>query len=104
RGLDSRAYYRHRPAEPGRLANDTGTGNTLACDHPLVRRMILDALRHFVRHAGVDGFRLDLATVLGRNEWGFDREAPLLREIATDPVLGDRILIAEPWDIGEGGY
>ena len=104
RGLDSRAYYRYRPAEPGRLANDTGTGNTLACDHPPVRRMILDALRHFVRHAGVDGFRFDLATVLGRNEWGFDREAPLLREIATDPELGDRILIAEPWDIGEGGY
>ncbi|TIT88416.1 MAG: glycogen debranching enzyme GlgX, partial [Mesorhizobium sp.] len=64
RGLDARTYYRHMP--DGRLANDTGTGNTVACDHPVVQRMVLDTLRHFVRHAGVDGFRFDLAPVLGR--------------------------------------
>ncbi|TIS88232.1 glycogen debranching protein GlgX [Mesorhizobium sp.] len=102
RGLDSRAYYRHEP--DGRLANDTGTGNTIDCDHPVVQEMVLDALRHFVRHAGVDGFRFDLAPVLGRVEGAFDTAAPLLRAIRDDSVLGDRVLIAEPWDIGPGGY
>ena len=66
--------------------------------------MVLDTLRHFVRHAGVDGFRFDLAPVLGRVDGGFDPEAPLLRAIADDPVLADRVLIAEPWDIGPDGY
>ncbi|MGP2491707.1 glycogen debranching protein GlgX [Mesorhizobium sp. PUT5] len=102
RGLDARAYYRHD--EAGRLVNDTGTGNTLACDHPVVRRMILDALRHFVRHAGVDGFRFDLATVLGREGGAFTPEAALLRDMQADPLLCDLVLIAEPWDIGPGGY
>ncbi|TIQ29116.1 MAG: glycogen debranching protein GlgX [Mesorhizobium sp.] len=102
RGLDAQAYYRHLP--DGRLANDTGTGNTIACDHPVVRDMVLDTLRHFVRHAGVDGFRFDLAPVLGRVDGAFDPEAPLLQSIAGDPVLADRVLIAEPWDIGPGGY
>ena len=102
RGLDNRAYYRH-DAE-GRLVNDTGTGNTLACDHPAVRRLVLDSLRHFVGRAGVDGFRFDLAPILGRGPEGFDPDAPLLREIAADPLLADRVLIAEPWDVGPGGY
>ncbi|MDX8469553.1 glycogen debranching protein GlgX [Mesorhizobium sp. VK23B] len=102
RGLDAQAYYRHMP--DGRLANDTGTGNTLACDHPVVRQMVLDTLRHFVRHAGVDGFRFDLAPVLGRIDGTFDPDAPLLQAIAGDPVLADRVLIAEPWDIGPNGY
>lgn len=102
RGLDALAYYRHRP--DGSLANDTGTGNTVACDHPVVREMVLDTLRHFVRFAGVDGFRFDLAPVLGRVDGAFDPEAPLLRAIADDPVLADRALIAEPWDIGPNGY
>lgn len=104
RGLDSQAYYRHLPDEPGRFVNDTGTGNTLACDRPVVRQMVLDALRHFVRHAGIDGFRFDLAAVLGRTDSGFDRDAALLRQIADDPDLSDRVLIAEPWDIGPDGY
>ncbi|MEP9370960.1 glycogen debranching protein GlgX [Mesorhizobium sp. KR1-2] len=102
RGLDARAYYRH--AEDGRLVNDTGTGNTLACDHPIVQKMILDALRHFVRYAGVDGFRFDLATVLGRAASGFDADAPLLAAMRSDPELAHRVMIAEPWDIGPGGY
>ncbi|TIO54525.1 MAG: glycogen debranching protein GlgX [Mesorhizobium sp.] len=102
RGLDAQAYYRHLP--DGRLANDTGTGNTVACDHPVVRKMVLDTLRHFVRFAGVDGFRFDLASVLGRVDGVFDPTAPLLEAIAGDPVLADRVLIAEPWDIGPGGY
>jgi glycogen operon protein len=104
RGLDNPAYYRHAPGDPGRLVNNTGTGNTLACDHPVVRQLILDTLRHFVRQAGVDGFRFDLATVLGRSADGFDPNAALLSEIRNDPLLRDRILIAEPWDIGPGGY
>ncbi|MEI9414356.1 glycogen debranching protein GlgX [Mesorhizobium sp. Cs1321R2N1] len=102
RGLDNQAYYRHRP--DGVLVNDTGTGNTIACDHPVVREMVLDTLRHFVRQAGVDGFRFDLAPVLGRIDGIFDPEAPLLRAITHDPVLRDRVLIAEPWDIGANGY
>ncbi|OBQ60199.1 glycogen debranching protein GlgX [Mesorhizobium erdmanii] len=102
RGLDNQAYYRHQP--DGRLVNDTGTGNTVACDHPVVRDMVLDTLRHFVRHAGVDGFRFDLAPVLGRVDGAFDPAAPLLAAIAGDPVLTDRVLVAEPWDIGPDGY
>lgn len=102
RGLDSRAYYRHWP--DCSLVNDTGTGNTVACDHPVVQEMVLDTLRHFVRHAGVDGFRFDLAPILGRVEGVFDTDAPLLRAVRNDPDLGDRVLIAEPWDIGPDGY
>lgn len=102
RGLDARAYYRH--SEDGRLVNDTGTGNTLACDHPVVQKMILDALRYFVRYAGVDGFRFDLATVLGRTASGFDADAPLLAAMRADSQLADRVMIAEPWDMGPDGY
>lgn len=102
RGLDARAYYRHDAR--GRLINDTGTGNTLACDHPAARLLVLDALRAFIRHAGIDGFRFDLAPVLGRGERGFDAAAPLLKAIVEDGEIGSRILIAEPWDIGPGGY
>ncbi|MBX3581249.1 MAG: glycogen debranching protein GlgX [Rhizobiaceae bacterium] len=102
RGLDNLAYYRHD--NEGRLVNDTGTGNTVACDHPVMREMIVDSLRAFVNYAGVDGFRFDLATILGRTTHGFDAQAPLFETIAADPVLSDRILVAEPWDIGPGGY
>jgi glycogen operon protein len=102
RGLDASAYFRHTP--DGRLANDAGTGNTLACDHPATRRLILDTLRHFAAQAGVDGFRFDLAPILGRSAKGFDPHAALFAEIDADPILGDRVLIAEPWDVGPGGY
>ncbi|UVK38192.1 glycogen debranching protein GlgX [Mesorhizobium sp. AR10] len=102
RGLDNRAYYRHEA--DNRLVNDTGTGNTVACDHPVVGEMILDTFRHFVRHAGIDGFRFDLAPILGRVEGVFDPDAPLLRAMHDDPLLADRVLIAEPWDIGPDGY
>lgn len=102
RGLDDAAYYRRRDAD-GALINDTGTGNTLACDRPPVMRLILDALRHLAS-TGVDGFRFDLAPVLGRTEDGFRPDAPLLKAMRNDPVIGSRILIAEPWDLGPGGY
>ncbi len=104
RGLDNHTYYRHAAGRPGELINDTGTGNTIACDHPVVRRLILDSLRHFVRTAGIDGFRFDLGSILGRDMNGFHSDAALLTEMLADPVLKDRVLIAEPWDIGPGGY
>lgn len=104
RGLDNLAYYRHVTDRPGDLINDTGCGNTVACDHPMVQTLILDSLRHFVLAAGVDGFRFDLASILGRDMAGFHRDAPLFAAIHADPVLADRVLIAEPWDIGPGGY
>lgn len=102
RGLDNASYFRH--LTDGTLVNDAGTGNTLACDHPVTRRLIVDSLRHFVGRAGVDGFRFDLAPILGRDAGGFRRDAALFRDIAEDPLLADRVMIAEPWDIGPGGY
>ncbi len=104
RGLDAGGYYQHEPNNPGLLINDTGTGNTIACDRPQAAALILDALRHFVLYAGVDGFRFDLATVLGRVGRTFSPKAALLQAIVSDPVLADRVLIAEPWDIGPSGY
>jgi glycogen operon protein len=100
RGFDERLYYAHAP--DGTLINDTGTGNTLDCSRPEVRALILDSLRHFTR-LGVDGFRFDLAPVLARGP-GFDPKAPIFAEIAADPLLSTRVMIAEPWDIGPGGY
>jgi glycogen operon protein len=102
RGLDARSYFRH--ADDGALINDTGTGNAIDCNHPVSRRLICDSMRYFVRYAGIDGFRFDLAPALGRLPDGFDPAAPLLKEISADPILADRIMIAEPWDIGPGGY
>lgn len=100
RGLDERLYYAHAP--DGTLVNDTGTGNTLDCSRAEVRALILDSLRHFAR-CGVDGFRFDLAPILARGP-GFDAHAPIFAEIASDPLLASRVMIAEPWDIGPGGY
>ncbi|WP_230483682.1 glycogen debranching protein GlgX [Sphingomonas sp. Leaf21] len=99
RGLDPETYA---SGADGSLINDAGTGNTLDAGRASVRGMILDSLRHFAR-AGVDGFRFDLAPVLARGP-GFDRNAPIFAEIAADPILASRVMIAEPWDIGPGGY
>ena len=104
RGLDNTTYFRHLPDQPGTLVNDTGTGNTVACDQPATRQLIIDSLRHFVQHAGIDGFRFDLAPVIGRGSKGFDPDGMTLRTMLADEMLRDRILIAEPWDIGPGGY
>lgn len=100
RGLDDSAYAR---APDGTLINDTGTGNTLDFARAWVRALVRDSLRHFVVQAGVDGFRFDLATVMARGP-GFARDAPIFAEIAADPLLRDRVMIAEPWDTGPGGY
>lgn len=101
RGFDSPLYYAH---SRGELINDTGCGNTVALNDPHVVEMVITALRHWVLKAGVDGFRFDLATVMGRLPNGFSADAPLLLAIENDPVLSNCILIAEPWDIGPGGY
>ena len=102
RGLDAPAYY---SLHGGYDADITGTGNTLDAGSPTVVRMVCDALRHWVTAYGVDGFRIDLASVLGRPRSGpFDPHAPLLTAIATDPVLAHCKLIAEPWDATGEGY
>lgn len=100
RGLDNAAYA-HAPA--GYMINDTGCGNTLDFAYAPVRELTLAALRHFVEYAGVDGFRFDLAPVLARGP-EFDAHAPIFAAMAADPVLASRVMIAEPWDIGPGGY
>ena len=84
--------------------NDTGCGNTLNADQPVVQKLVLDSLRYWHRHMGVDGFRFDLATVLGRGQSGFATMHPLLQAISADPGLHNVKLIAEPWDPGPGGY
>ena len=94
RGLDNALYYAR--GTDGTLVNDTGCGNTLALEHAPVVRLAMDALRHWAA-AGFDGFRFDLAAVLGRTGQGFDPQSPLLAAIAQDPVLSRLSLIAEPW-------
>lgn len=103
RGLDNAGYFRHGRDRPDVLVNDTGCGNTLALDRPHALRLVMDTLRQF-RRLGVAGFRFDLAPVLGRLEHGFSPEAPLLSAIRQDPELAGCLLIAEPWDLGPGGY
>ena len=88
--------------QSGALINDAGTGNMLDGSDPVVRALTLDTLRHFAR-LGVDGFRFDLAPIIARAP-DFDPHSPFFDSIARDPILQDRILIAEPWDVGPGGY
>ncbi|MHC0054494.1 glycogen debranching protein GlgX [Actibacterium sp. D379-3] len=103
RGLDNRSYYRLE-RDPRYYVNDTGTGNTLNVDHPMVLRMVMDSMRYWVEVMHVDGFRFDLCATLGRTDTGFDRGAAFFDAIRQDPVLSAVKLIAEPWDIGPGGY
>lgn len=103
RGLDNASYY--RLADDRRFyVNDTGTGNTVNADQPMVLRLIMDSLRYWVQVMGVDGFRFDLGATLGRTASGFEPGAALFDAMRQDPVLSDVKLIAEPWDIGPGGY
>jgi glycogen debranching enzyme GlgX len=104
RGLDNAGFYRLRPDNPALYVNDAGCGNILALDRTLPLRLAMDALRAWALFAGLDGFRLDLATTLARRETGFDPAAPLLAAAEQDPLLAGRVMIAEPWDIGPGGY
>ena len=104
RGIDNLAYYRTEPGDHGVYVNDTGTGNTVNVDHPRVQQLIMDSLRYWHREMGVDGFRFDLATILGRTPHGYSPVHPLLEAISHDEALHDAVLVAEPWDPGPGGY
>ncbi len=104
RGLDNAAWYRLRSDDPSLYVNDAGCGNVLAAERPIAVHLMLETLRQWTLRAGIDGFRFDLATTIARGPNGFDRNHPFLIALQQDPVLSDRILIAEPWDIGLGGY
>jgi len=105
KGLDALTYYRHAEAD-GKLVmiNDSGTGNTLQCDHPAVMALVLDSLKFWVQRGGVSGFRFDLAPILGKDDNGFVSEAPLLEAMRTDPVLSRCYLSMEPWDASGLAY
>lgn len=104
RGLDNATWYRLVPDDRSRNENLTGCGNTLNCAHPRVTQFVLDSLRYWVAEMGVDGFRFDLAPVLGRTTHGYDAGAALFTALRQDPVLAGVHLIAEPWDAAYDGY
>ena len=103
RGIDNASYYRLIPEDRARYINDAGTGNTLNIGNRMVRLMLLDSLRFWARF-GVDGFRFDLATELGKEDGEFDPHAKFFAELSADPELATLKLIAEPWDATSGGY
>ncbi|MEN5262399.1 glycogen debranching protein GlgX [Stenotrophomonas hibiscicola] len=103
KGIDNASYY--RLADDRRYyINDTGTGNTFDLTNAGALRMVMDSLRYWVTEMRVDGFRFDLATILGRERHGFDASGSFLDAVRQDPILSQVKLIAEPWDIGPGGY
>lgn len=104
RGIDNLSYYRLQAEQPRYYVNDTGCGNTLDVSHPRVLQMVMDSLRYWVGEMGVDGFRFDLATVMAREAHGYNRQASFFQAVLQDPLLSGTKLIAEPWDIGPGGY
>ncbi len=104
RGLDNASWYRLPPGDPARYENWSGCGNTLNTQHPRALQMVLDSLRYWVQVMGVDGFRFDLAAALGRGDSSFRRDGPFFQAVQQDPVLQRVRLIAEPWDLGPGGY
>jgi glycogen operon protein len=104
KGLGNATYYRLRPEDHARYEDFTGCGNTLRIAHPRTLQLVMDALRYWVRDMHVDGFRFDQAVVLGRDGAVFDPWARLFTLMAQDPVLAGVKLIAEPWDLGPGGY
>lgn len=104
KGIDNLSYYKELPGNPRYYDNLTGCGNALNTSHPKVLQMIMDSLRMWATVYGIDGFRFDLALTLGRNENGFNPAHPLFHAMLQDPILSQRKLIAEPWDVGPGGY
>ncbi len=104
KGIDNASYYRLLPDQKRYYINDTGTGNTLNLSHQRVLQMVADSLRYWATEMHVDGFRFDLATILAREPYGFDEGGGFLDACRQDPVLSSVKLIAEPWDIGPGGY
>jgi glycogen operon protein len=104
KGIDNVSYYRLMPDDPRHYMDFTGTGNSLNPVHPSVLRLIMDSLRYFVTECHVDGFRFDLASALAREFYEVDRLSAFFDTIHQDPVLSQVKLIAEPWDVGPGGY
>ncbi|HZT67590.1 MAG TPA: glycogen debranching protein GlgX [Acidimicrobiales bacterium] len=104
RGIDNAAYYRLMPDDRSRYMDYTGTGNSLNMRHPHVLQLIMDSLRYWVLDMHVDGFRFDLASTLARELHDVDRLSAFFDLIQQDPVVSQVKLIAEPWDVGEGGY
>jgi glycogen operon protein len=104
KGIDNQAYYRLMPDAPEHYMDFTGTGNSLNPVHPSVLRLIMDSLRYWVTECHVDGFRFDLASALAREFYDVDRLSAFFDVIHQDPVLSQVKLIAEPWDVGPGGY
>jgi glycogen operon protein len=104
RGIDNAAYYRLVDSDPRFYLDTTGTGNSLLVRHPHVLQMIMDSLRYWVIEMHVDGFRFDLATALARQFHEVDRLSAFFDLVQQDPVVSQVKLIAEPWDVGEGGY
>ena len=104
RGLDNASYYRLRPESRSHYENHSGCGNTLDIRQPRVLQLVMDSLRYWASSMHVNGFRFDLAPVLGRVDQGFSRDGAFFTAVAQDPVLSRVKMIAEPWDIGPGGY
>jgi len=104
KGVDNPSYYRLMPGDPRHYMDFTGTGNSLNPVHPSVLRLIMDSLRYWVSECHVDGFRFDLASALAREFFDVDRLSAFFDTIHQDPVLSQVKLIAEPWDVGPGGY
>ncbi|MCC6626535.1 MAG: glycogen debranching protein GlgX [Chloroflexi bacterium] len=104
RGIDNRAYYRLVEGDPRHYLDYTGTGNSLSMHHPEALRLVMDSLRYWVTEMHVDGFRFDLAATLARELYEVDRLSAFFDIIYQDPVLSRVKLIAEPWDLGPGGY
>ncbi len=104
RGVDNLAYYKENPDDPRYLMDYTGTGNTLDAGNPYVLQLIMDSLRYWVLEMHVDGFRFDLAATLARELYEVDMLSAFFKVIQQDPVLSQVKLIAEPWDVGPGGY
>lgn len=104
RGIDNASYYRLAEGDPAHYFDTTGTGNSLLMRHPSVLQLIMDSLRYWVTEMHVDGFRFDLAATLARQFHDVDRLSAFFDLVQQDPVVGRVKLIAEPWDVGEGGY
>jgi glycogen operon protein len=104
RGIDNASYYHLHPDARRHYLDFSGTGNSLKVAHPRSLQMVMDSLRYWVKDMHVDGFRFDLAPILAREHRSFERNAAFFRAVQQDPVLSQTKLIAEPWDLGEGGY
>jgi glycogen operon protein len=104
RGIDNAVYYRLIKSDARYYENLTGCGNTVNCEHPVVRALVIECLKYWVEEMHVDGFRFDLGTILARDGNGFNETSAFFKAVRAEPTLAYVKLIAEPWDVGLGGY